>query len=64
MGHSENFIQKGDGSFRNSSLISPLLFLIIQAIGKEVSIRYVDERPSDIKVYYAGNYTRSRAKYG
>lgn len=26
MHHSENFIQKADGSFRNSALISPILF--------------------------------------
>ena len=37
MRHSENFIQKGDGSFRNSALISPLLFLVLQSIGKEIS---------------------------
>jgi AbiA family abortive infection protein len=64
MRHSENFIQKGDGSFRNSSLISPLLFLVLQSIGKEISCRYIPERPNDIKVFYAGNYSQSRAKYG
>lgn len=37
MRRSENFVQKEDGSFRNASLVSPLLFLVIQAIGKEVS---------------------------
>ena len=63
MRHSENFIQKGDGSFRNSVLISPLLFLIIQAIGKEISEQYISNRPEGIEAYYAGNYTYSRAKY-
>lgn len=63
MRRSENFVQKEDGSFRNASLVSPLLFLVIQAIGKEVSYRYVNERPSDIEVYYAGNYFLSRAEY-
>lgn len=64
MRHSENFIQKGDGSFRNSALVSPLLFLVIQAIGYETAGRYVPERPESIEVYYAGNYNQSRAKYG
>ncbi len=63
MRHSENYIQKSDGSFRNSVLISPLLFLIIQAIGKELSKRYISNRPNKIEVYYAGNYIYSRAKY-
>ncbi len=64
MRHSENFIQKGDGSFRNSALISPLLFLALQSIGKEISCKYIPERPNDIEVFYAGNYNQSRAKYG
>ena len=64
MRHSENFIQKGDGSFRNSALISPLLFLVLQSIGKEISCKYIPERPNDIEVFYAGNYNQSRAKYG
>lgn len=63
MRHSENFIQKGDGSFRNSVLVSPLLFLVIQAIGKEISEQYISDRPDGIEAYYAGNYTYSRAKY-
>ena len=63
MRHSDNYIQKGDGSFRNSVLISPLLFLIIQAIGKEISEQYISHRPNKIEAYYAGNYSYSRAKY-
>ena len=63
MRHSENFIQKGDGSFRNATLISPFLYLLLQAIGKEVSARYVPQRSADIGVYYAGNYALARPKY-
>lgn len=63
MRHSENFIQKSDGSFRNSSLISPLLFLIIQAVGKEIFDKYVSQRQSGIEVYYAGNYGMLRPRY-
>lgn len=63
MRHSENFIQKSDGSFRNSVLISPFLYLVLQSIGKEISNRYVQRRPHDIDVFYAGNYFSKRAKY-
>lgn len=35
MHRSENYLQKGDGSFRDSSLISPILYLVLQSIGKE-----------------------------
>ena len=60
---SENYIQKGDGSFRNSALISPLLYLVVQSMGMEVSKKYSSTRPVDIAVYYAGNLKYKRAKY-
>ena len=60
---SENYIQKGDGSFRNSALISPVLYLVVQSVGMEVSRRYSSTRPVDIGVYYAGNLEYKRAKY-
>ncbi|MBQ5328807.1 MAG: AbiA family abortive infection protein [Oscillospiraceae bacterium] len=63
MHQSENFIQKGDGSFRDSSLISPILYLVLQSIGKEIYDHYISERPLDISVYYAGNYEYMRPKY-
>ena len=63
MRHSENFIQKSDGSFRNAVLVSPILYLVLQAIGKEISTRYQPERPADVEVYYAGNYELSRPRY-
>lgn len=63
MHRTENFIQKGDGSFRDSSLISPILYLIIQSIGKEISNRYISKRPNNIEVYYAGNYEYMRPLY-
>ena len=59
----DNYIQKGDGSFRNSSLVSPILYLILQAIGKTVSEVYYSQRPEDISVYYAGNYKQMRCHY-
>lgn len=63
MRHSDNFIQKGDGSFRNSKLISPILYLVLQSIGKEISNRYIPNRPRNIGVYFAGNYYLDRPEY-
>lgn len=63
MQKSDNFIQKGDGSFRDSSLVSPLLFLMLQAVGKEIHEQYNSYRPTDISVYYAGNYKHMRPHY-
>lgn len=63
MRHSENFIQKSDGSFRNSVLVSPIYYLVLQSMGKEISKRYTTQRPNEIKVYYAGNYELNRPRY-
>lgn len=63
MHQSENYLQKGDGSFRDSSLIAPVLFLLLQSIGLEIHNHYSSIRPSDISVYYAGNYEHLRPKY-
>lgn len=63
MHRSENFLQKSDGSFRDSALVSPFLYLIIQAVGKEIANSYISIRPPDIEVYYAGNYGHMRPKY-
>lgn len=63
MYQSENFLQKGDGSFRDSSLVSPILYLMLQAVGKEIYEQYVTHRPINISAYYAGNYEFMRPKY-
>ena len=63
MHQSENFLQKGDGSFRDSSLLSPVLYLVLQAIGKEISNHYQPVRNISIDAFYAGNYEHMRAKY-
>lgn len=60
---SENFIQKDDGSFRNAALVSPIFFLVLQAIGKEIANKYSSQRLEGIEVYYAGNYERNRSWY-
>ena len=61
--HQSNYLQKGDGSFRDSALVAPVLYLFLQAIGLEIHNHYSSIRPSDISVYYAGNYERLRPKY-
>lgn len=63
MHQSENYLQKGDGSFRDASLISPILYLILQSIGMEIHNHYTPVRSADISVYYAGNYEHLRPKY-
>lgn len=59
----ENYIQKNDGSFRNSSLISPLLYLVLEAIGKTIANNYNPIRQQEIFVYYAGNFKEMRCYY-
>lgn len=63
MHQSENFLQKSDGSFRDSSLVGPILYLVLQSVGKEISNQYTSVRPSNVSVYYAGNYENLRPKY-
>ncbi len=63
MHQSENYIQKSDGSFRDAALISPILYLVLQSIGKEIHDKYVQSRPIDISTYYSGNYDKMRIKY-
>lgn len=63
MHQSENFLQKGDGSFRDSSLIGPILYLTLQSIGMEIHNRYNPMRPQGVSAYYAGNYNHLRPKY-
>lgn len=32
-----NYIMKGDGTFRNASLVSPMMYLVALTIGKSIS---------------------------
>ncbi|MBQ7708147.1 MAG: AbiA family abortive infection protein [Lachnospiraceae bacterium] len=63
MHQSENYIQKSDGSFRDASLVSPLLYLVLQAIGYEIARKYDSKRAKDISVFYAGNYDEINVRY-
>ena len=58
-----NFLQKGDGSFRDSSLVSPILFLVLHTLGYKIYSLYEQERNENIEVYYAGNYNEMDVMY-
>jgi AbiA family abortive infection protein len=58
-----NYILKGDGNFRNASLVSPLFYLLFLTLGKRISKYFQSERQADILVFYAGNYTNDRYYY-
>jgi len=58
-----NYIMKGDGNFRNASLVSPIMYLVALTIGKSISKIYTSQRQPAIDVYYAGNYDESRLYY-
>ena len=58
-----NFLQKGDGSFRDSSLVSPILFLVLQALGYKIYNLYEQKRNENIEVYYAGDYNKMDVMY-
>lgn len=59
----ENFVQKSDGSFRNAVLLSPIVYLVLQSIGKEISENYTCKRKKCVEVYYAGSYEEMRCLY-
>ncbi len=52
----KNYITKNDGSFRDATLVSPILFLVLQTIGKKISKLYTINRKDNIDVFYGGNY--------
>ena len=59
----DGFILKSDNTFRHSTLVSPLLYLVHQAIGKEIWRIYRQIRPRPIKVFYAGSYKKAEPTY-
>lgn len=51
-----NYLQKPDGTYRDSQLVSPYLYLFIQTICYGL-FKSIDKwREDDISVYYAGNF--------
>lgn len=59
----ERFIQKGNGSFRKTYLISPILYLYLLAIGKQISVRYRDSRSWNTDCYYAADFNTMDVHY-
>ena len=65
MKRSSNYITKNSGGFRDSRLLSPFLFLLLQSIGVEIYSRYIplrDENPKLI-TYYSGDFSQNIAIY-
>lgn len=62
---SSNFILKNNGGFRDAQLLSPIMFLMLQAIGVEICKRYSPQRKSDenIAAFYAGNFSDHKSLY-
>jgi AbiA family abortive infection protein len=58
-----NYMLKGDGNFRNASLVSPIFYLLFLTMGKKISKHFQSKRQGDIHVLYAGNYTNDRYYY-
>ena len=50
-------------TFRNKTLIPPILYIYYTAIVMEISNKYVEKRNSNISVRYAGNYKRGSLHY-
>lgn len=63
MFQTKNYIQKSDGSFRDASLVSPILYLVLQAVGKDISERYSASRLVNCSTYYSGDYQDLNVRY-
>lgn len=59
----DNYILKGDGNFRNATLISPIMYLTALTVGKSISKIFTSNRQRSIEVFYAGNYDENRFFY-
>lgn len=63
MFRTDHYLQKPDGSFRNAKLVSPILFLLLNAIGKNISRLYKSNRPKEFSAYYSGNFSKNVIVY-
>ena len=57
-----NYIMKGDGNFRNASLVSPIMYLVALTIGKSIS-KDTNLSANHRLMFYAGNYDENRLYY-
>lgn len=48
-----HYIQKPSGSFRNTRLVSPLIYLYLECIGYQISREY-ERYENEVRCYYAG----------
>ncbi|MGY3725074.1 abortive infection protein, AbiA family [Granulicatella balaenopterae] len=63
MYQTKHYLQKKDSSFRDAYLISPILFLVLQCIGKKIHDNYDLKLLQNRYVFYAGNYSEMKATY-
>lgn len=52
----KHYIQKSNSSFRNSKLVSPIIYIFLECIGYHVSLTFAKESATT-RCYYAGNMT-------
>lgn len=61
VGH--NFMQRQDGSFRDTQLLSPILFLLLETIGLNI-FKGIDAKENRlIEAYHSGNYQENSVHY-
>lgn len=58
-----NYIVKENGDFRNSTLVSPIMYLLLSVIVKSISKIYKSNRPNDIDIFYAGDFETNDFSY-
>lgn len=59
---SDNYLQKSDGSFRQAQLLSPTLYLVLEAICKEI-YNSINDKIYSQHALYAGNLENNDVSY-
>ncbi|MEB7783499.1 AbiA family abortive infection protein [Mammaliicoccus sciuri] len=57
-----NYSQKTNGSFRNMSLVSPFLYLYVEAMGYHINQKYT-RKSKDVRCYYSGDLNENELSY-
>ncbi len=54
---------RSDGNIRNITLVSPLLFLVIECFGRKIWSNFEERKDDRVHRYYSGNYEKLDANY-
>lgn len=54
---------RSDGNVRNITLVSPLLFLVIECFGRKIWSDFEERMDDRVHRYYSGNYEKLDANY-